>query len=184
MQKYVITIENVQKDMRARLRNQVILEIVGILGGWLMALAVAKIFELFGGNIPFWIIHGVALAGIVLYAVLVVMKLSSIKNERFLVVRDFVVDKITPAPNLWYDGVLHAYAYTPYRLVFAREGKVSLCRHMDFYKWTGCPRNDKTVFDIANIGDSFILVTLNQKVWVVYNERFFDISETVTVLEK
>ena len=42
MQKYGITIENVQKDMRARLRNQVILEIVGILGGWLIALAVAK----------------------------------------------------------------------------------------------------------------------------------------------
>ncbi len=178
MQKEILTMENIQKDMRARLWNQIKWGLIGCPWVWVLALLIGKFCENCGRNVPFWAIHLGALALIVWDILWVAIKLYRIKNEHFIFVRDFVVDKFTQAPRFWNKGMLHAH--TPYRLVFAREGKVSIRRNMDFYKWTGCPRSDKTIFDMADMRDMFLLVQMGRATWVVYNEKFFDISGCVS----
>ncbi len=178
MQKEIVTMENIKKDMRALLGKQVLAGVLVFPWLWIITLLIGAIFENCGRNVPFLVIHLVALAIVLLDTTLVILKLYQIKNERFYLVRDFVVDKIGEVPR-----VFKWVAYAPYRLVFAREGVQSVYRNMDFYKWTGCPRNNKTIFDTADLKDDFLLVQVGCRTWAMYNEKFFDTSAVYNVKE-
>ncbi len=177
MQKEIVTLENIKKDMLALLCDQIKVGILSFLGLWLIALLIGQIFKLCGRNISFLVIHLVSLSFVLLEIILVLIRLYQIKTERFIFMRDFVVDKISRAPYIL--GRSTFYPYKPYRLVFARAGKLSIRRNMDFYKWTGCPRSDKTIFDTADLKDDFLLVQIGYRTQVIYNEKFFDINTLI-----
>ncbi len=174
MRKEIVTIENIKKDIRAQLWRNVIGGMLCLPWLWLIALLIGKLFELCGRTVPYIVIHLVTLAIVLLDITLLLIKLYQVRNERFTFVRDFVVDKIGKVPYILSRGTF--YRYKPYRLVFAREGTMPIRQNMDFYKWTGCPRSDKTIFDMADMKDMFLLVQIGRKTWVMYNEKFFDTS--------
>ncbi len=173
MRKEIVTIENIKKDIRAQLWRNVIGGMLCLPWLWLIALLIGKLFELCGRTVPYIVIHLVTLAIVLLDITLLLIKLYQVRNERFTFVRDFVVDKIHEVPYMFTRGTAHLYR--PYRLFFAHEGEHPILR-VNHYKWTGCPRSDKTIFDMADMKDMFLLVQIGRKTWVMYNEKFFDTS--------
>lgn len=177
MQKEIVKIENIKEDILARYREIFILHIRAICGSWLAFTIWGWIFFLSGrGNL---IIVITMISTIVIFATRALFFLTQnnhIKKGKITVERDVVVDKRGMVTNLNYKGrSILFYNNTP-RFYFS-QGSVFRMENIDYYTWSNRPRTLKTIFDVTDIGDSFIIVKYNRKIQIVYNERFFELYD-------
>lgn len=174
MQKEIVTLENVKQDIRAVFRENFILDIRCIFGLLFAFLIHGWIFSLSGrgnGVIIITLISTVVV--FVTRTLFFVMQINKVKQGKITVERDVVVDKRGVVTDLNYKGSSILFLNNIPRFFFS-QGSVFLMKNIDYYKWSNAPRSMKTVFDMTDIGDMFLIIRCGGRIRVVYNERFFD----------
>lgn len=165
MTKENVTLENIKQDLLSQIREDLLARLQTIALIWLILTGVGCIFLICGREYPFGIITIISFVAFIIILLRGILQIDKAKQGKFIVKRDILTDKYGIASEFPSRNGLP--------LLFFSQGNSSPITRALYYKWSEFPRSGKTVFDLTDIGDSFILVKLNKRVWVVYNERFF-----------
>lgn len=165
MQKEIVTLENIKQDLIRQIRADLLARLATVLLVWFILVCLGFVFLVAGRKFPFITITAIALMTFAIILFRGMLQVNNAKRDKFMVKRDIVAYKYGHASEIPSDRGIPQ--------LFFLKGDSSPITYTPYYKWTGHPRSGKTIFDLTDIGDSFILVKLNKRVWVVYNERFF-----------
>ena len=174
MEKEVLTIRHIKKDLMQYLHQETLGIIIGFPCLWLI-IALSNIAiknRLPIGNTLFEAVTVILIFGAIVSIAYVGIMHLKIKRTAFTLKNDTLIEK-----SDFKRGGTKWHSYRPYRLCFT-------CHHFDIpaqlsYKWSSTySMNEKQVYNTAAIGDNFTLVEFNKKVIAVYNHKFFTISPT------
>lgn len=174
MEKEVLTINNIKKDLIQYLHQETLGIIIGFPSLWLIVaisnIAIKNLFSI--GNKLFEALTLILIFSAIVSITYVSIMYVKIKNTEFTLKNDTLIEK-----REFKRGGTKWHSYRPYRLSFT-------CNHFDIpaqlsYKWSNnFSMNEKEIYNTSSIGDNFTLVEFNKKVIAVYNHKFFTILPT------
>ena len=172
----ILTDERIKQDLLAVWRTRSISVPVGVFGLVILYFTLKAFLDVFKAASVFTITL-TALFLIALAAMLVILfrsfyHLYLIQAHRYTTEYDVLSVKkkahINVSKYSWRQG-------NQTTLTFSENKQCSLSPLLTYYKWsTTNGMSDQSIYETSNVGDEFLLVSLNGKdVWIAYNLEFF-----------
>lgn len=180
MSKEILTYENIKLDLNkhfyGKIKNLLVVILIIPLANIIFLNLILLFCNLQGS---FKIIFSIIFCSICLLLVSydlikIIVGLISIKNEKFEIKSDWVVNK----KEKIYGSRISSPK--PYRLIFANNGTYKIPYGQN-YHWSNLfAFSDKNIYEHTDINDNFYLISIGtQKNIIAYNKKFFDLISEV-----